>query len=716
MRLWVIDRGGHWRQFIDPWRAAFYVEGRPNLPSYASTTEVERQELFSGQTIRVLEVRVPPRRRDKLVAALIAQGHSLYSADIHPVQAYHYDRGHFPLAGCLFTTDDGTLLNCELRDDPWAIDYELPPLKIMRLRLAPQEVAGRLDPNHAPRGRLVLGWDEREHELEGAMEDQLETLSQRLKKWDPDVILSDWGDTFLLPHLDALAKKAKQDMPWSRDPDKNMVGRAERSFYTYGRTIYQGGAKYLFGRWHLDARNSFLLKETDTTGLFEMARIAKIPVQRAARCTIGTSLASMQMAWAWKHGVLIPIAKQQAEDFRPATDLLIADKGGLCYEPDVGWHEQVAEYDFTSMYPEMMVRHNISPETVNCDCCPDNKVPEIGHHLCTKRRGLVPSVLEPILLKRAKYKTLSKQGGPKAALYKSRAAAHKWTLVCCFGYLGFKNARFGKIESHECVTAWGREILLRAKESVERRGFYMLHALVDSLWIKIAPGTDLEALRLAIEEEAGCPLALEGVYKWLNFCASRQDSLSGIPGRYFGCFSEGELKLRGIASRRHDTPLLFKNMQADLLERLSRSAGLDECKAVVPELLDIVEDYRFRLKEGSVRAEELAITFNLSQEPEHYKHDTVQAIAARQLAAAGVTLHAGETVRYVITASKDKVKDWRTKPLALMDGALEYDVGKYLELMERAALEILEGLIPAAQPTAKKNKDAARNVLELPLL
>ena len=47
------------------------------------------------------------------------------------------------------------------------------------------------------------------------------------------------------------------------------------------------------------------------------------------------------------------------------------------------------------------------------------------------------------------------------------ASAEKWLLVTCFGYLGYKNARFGRIEAHEAVTAYGREALLRAKEAAE---------------------------------------------------------------------------------------------------------------------------------------------------------------------------------------------------------------------------------------------------------
>jgi DNA polymerase-2 len=725
MRLWIVERGGRRRAVLDRWKPSFHVAGtHAQLKSAArliagldyptQTRWVDKKELFSGRTLSVWEVRVPVLERDRLVKRLAGMDIPLYDADMHLVQAYHYDRGHFPLALCGFDIQDGRLISHELRDDPWAVDYELPPLTTMHLCLTASEIAGTLDPNHSGRGRIQLSLDGRSYELEGRMEEQLETLGRRLKEWDPDVITTDWGDSVLLPELERLSQEHRVPLDFSREAGHAMEKRKERSFMTYGRTIYQGGARYLFGRWHLDVKNSFMIHQTNTTGLFEIARVAKIPVQRAARCTIGTSLSSMQMAWAWNNDVLIPMEKQQAEDFRPATDLLIADKGGLVYEPEVGWHREVAEFDFTSMYPEMMVQRNISPETVNCSCCPENVVPEVGHNLCTKRRGLVPSVLAPILLKRAKYKALYKQKGPQAAVYKARADAHKWTLVCCFGYLGFKNARFGKIEAHECVTAWGREVLLRAKDSVEKRGYHLLHALVDSIWIKITPEADLEELRLLIEKEAECPLALEGVYEWIRYCPSKRDERSGVPGRYFGAFKSGELKIRGIASRRHDTPALLKKMQGELLAILAGVTPGGDLKSLVPALLEVVEDYRFRIREGRVSGEELAITFNLSRAPEEYVNDSVSTIAARQLAASGVTLHAGETVKYVITNASDKVKDWRAKPLALMENGLEYDVGKYLQLLERAATEILEGLVVKAG-AAKAREAVPTRALDLPL-
>ena len=57
--------------------------------------------------------------------------------------------------------------------------------------------------------------------------------------------------------------------------------------------------------------------------------------------------------------------------------------------PRPGLRENVGELDFASMYPSLMDRYNISPETVNCGCCdPGMPVPGIGAHTCTRRRGI----------------------------------------------------------------------------------------------------------------------------------------------------------------------------------------------------------------------------------------------------------------------------------------------------------------------------------------
>ena len=73
----------------------------------------------------------------------------------------------------------------------------------------------------------------------------------------------------------------------------------------------------------------------------------------------------------------------------------------------------------------------------------------------------MPRTLRPILELRERLKARAKEvSAEEATHYKERQNALKWMLVTCFGYLGYKNARFGRIEAHEAVTAYGRDKLL----------------------------------------------------------------------------------------------------------------------------------------------------------------------------------------------------------------------------------------------------------------
>ena len=82
----------------------------------------------------------------------------------------------------------------------------------------------------------------------------------------------------------------------------------------------------------------------------------------------------------------------------------------------------------------------------------------------------MPRTFRPILQLREDLKARAKELPPEAAVpYKQRQTALKWMLVTCFGYLGYKNARFGKIEAHEAVTAYGRDKLLAPKRFLRLR-------------------------------------------------------------------------------------------------------------------------------------------------------------------------------------------------------------------------------------------------------
>ncbi|MFQ5894162.1 MAG: DNA polymerase domain-containing protein, partial [Nitrospinota bacterium] len=436
----------------------------------------------------------------------------------------------------------------------------------------------------------------------------------------------------------------------------------------------------------------FILGETGLEGLFELARVAKIPVQRTARTSTGTCISNMQLERAVEGGILVPWRKRQPEAFKTGLELLVTDKGGLTYQPVLGLHETVAEIDFSAMYPTIMATYNVSPETVGCACC-GHVVPEIGSVICQRREGLVPKTLRPILVKRARYKALMAEATSDEArrVYDGRQSALKWMLVTCFGYLGYKNARFGRIEAHEAVTAYGREKLLQAKEVAEAKGFTLLHALTDSLWVRKEGATEAayEALRREMARTTGLPIGLEGVYRWIAFLPSKTAPTMGVPNRFVGVFTDGRVKVRGIELRRSDTPRFVKKAQAEMIRVLTEARSREALTAKVDEALEVLAASLAELAEGRAPLHELTITKRLSKDPSRYEKTSLLAEAAGELACRGVMLRPGERVAYIITDFAGESGGPRARAYATAESGLGYDVAKYTDLLLEAAATLL---------------------------
>jgi DNA polymerase I len=119
-------------------------------------------------------------------------------------------------------------------------------------------------------------------------------------------------------------------------------------------------------------------------------------------------MSSIQFYQALKDDFLLPRNKKIPEAFKSALDLLAGDRRGIVFEPCLWVHDSVGELDFSSMYPALMEKYNISAETVLCKCCPDSsvRIPELNYHICKKRVGLVPKTVHLALTKRLNYKRL----------------------------------------------------------------------------------------------------------------------------------------------------------------------------------------------------------------------------------------------------------------------------------------------------------------------
>src|SRR3989475_7392453 len=116
-----------------------------------------------------------------------------------------------------------------------------------------------------------------------------------------------------------------------------------------------------------------------------------------------------------------------------------------------------------------------------------------------------------------------------------------------FGYLGFKNARFGKIDAHIATCAFSRKVLKQAVAIAEAHGFRLVHGIVDSMWLKKPSATaeEYEELCSEISRELNLPISFEGIYKWVVFLNSKIDPRVPVLNRYYGIFQDGTLKVRG---------------------------------------------------------------------------------------------------------------------------------------------------------------------------
>ncbi|MGC2204954.1 MAG: DNA polymerase domain-containing protein, partial [Thermoplasmata archaeon] len=379
--------------------------------------------------------------------------------------------------------------------------------------------------------------------------------------------------------------------------------------------------------------------------------------------------------------------------------LVAADRGGVIFLPPVGVHDRIDEFDFASLYPSIMVRNNLSAETLECRCCPTSPIraPGLGYRSCTRRVGLIPRTLAPLLARRMAYKAAMKrpETPPDEAMrLKRRVKMLKWILVTAFGYQGYRNARFGRIECHEAINAYARRLLADLVPAAEDAGYRVVHGIVDSLWLRpLDPDRppDPEAFARAMSERFDLPLGYEGRYRWIVFLPATTHGL-GVPNRYYGCYEHGEFKLRGVGARRHDTTTLVRRFEGEVLSLFRPARDAEGVRALVPRALARADLFAERLAAGSWPVDELLIAHRIGQAPGAFVTFTDSVAALRQLALAGARRDAGEVVRYVVLDRESRSFRHRVRAAELLVGDEAYDAGAYLEILARAAETLLAPL------------------------
>ncbi len=704
--LWLMQEDGTRARLAQPFPVTLYAAGPgPRLralwrwlrarPQPPRLERAERHELFAGRPLAVMAITAPGPLQARRLFAELAQSFpdlTYYDADLSPNLRHAARYGTFPLARVeIEASKQGVIGAVETRESPWALEHDPAPLRVMRLepdcnpaRAAPRALRIHLN-------QPALDW---ELPLEPARA-LLVNLAAMLRRYDPDLLLTAWGDTWLIPLLVELSRGANIPLGLSRDAGRGIGRKKERSYLTYGQVVHIGPQMRLFGRLHVDIYNAMMYHDYGMEGILESARVTALPIQTVARSSPGSGISAMQVTVALRREILVPWRKQAAEGRKSARDLIEGDMGGLVYAPILGLHSDVAELDFTSLYPACITTGHLSPELMNSGAPGAERVPGTSLTVDRSREGLVPATIEPLLQKRIALKARIAQmpaWDPRRAQFKAQAAAQKWLLVTCFGYLGYKNARFGRIEAHMATTACGREALMRAKETAEDLGFRVLGLYVDAVWVTRAgcraPG-DFQTLVEAITAATGLPITLDGVYNWLAFLPSRAHPARTVANRYFGAFQDGSLKVRGVEMRRADTPAFIAKTQKVLLEAMAPAGSAEALARQLPELVRLLRGSLRLLASGQVPPEELVVSQKLSRRLEEYRLPSPAAVAAAQLAEIGVHLQPGERVPLLFTRGAPGARAWHL-PEAVRPETL--DLERYRTLLVRAAWSVLGAL------------------------
>ena len=325
--VWLLGDDGQRHQLRQPLTTTFYATGSfprlrecwrflrsQGMPIKLSRTQ--REDLFEG-LIDVMAIEVDVVLQPQLFRRVQAQFPDLdyYDADIPLSVQYAACFGVSPTLRCRVTVDNDLILHMEPLASRWQVDNPQPPLRVLTM-------APNVDPSHRSPTHLQVGYGGKTvmYPLNNGRL-LLISLQAKLKRHDPDLILTHYGDTWIFPTLRQLAQKTDILFNPSRDGKRPYILKQASSYFTYGMVLHRGEQTYLNGRYHIDIKNALMFNEYDVSGVLEQAQVTGMPVQEMARRSPGAGITAMQMITALRRGVMVPYTKQQAEHYKSTRTL-----------------------------------------------------------------------------------------------------------------------------------------------------------------------------------------------------------------------------------------------------------------------------------------------------------------------------------------------------------------------------------------------------------
>jgi len=644
--LWVREQGGGRVRLLDtyrpdlflepavePERLMYMLEEKDDLPSVAMERRVSSIKDMGVATVLRVEVDGIGRYR-RVVSHFESSEYveALYDVDMTHTQRYLCDRHLIPFTRVEADVDRRRRLRT-IRSFTPTLDEEPPPFRVLWFRIDWGEDTVEVA---EPEGYVFAGG--------GALRDFLEYV----RDYDPDILVCGTRDLHdLLRYSEA--------------------NRAHRL-----GTLEGGEARLWKGRLHVTSRT---YESIGLAGVTERVQYTREAPHLASEWGSGRAIESRQCYEARSRGVLIP----RSGDFQPVMtleELLRLDHGGLILTPDVGLHEDVGVLDFDSMFPILMVKHNISYETVRR---------EAGE-------GFVIDFTREALQRRLHYKYRRRaleEGSEEWRWCDGRQSALKSILFCTYGYSGCWANRFGNFDTFMEINRVARDSLVATMNIAREHGYRAVYGNNDSLFLKRPGATrrDFEELARVVTERLRLPMSVENVFRYLVLLPQKNELNIGAANRYYGRTLEGRYVYRGIETRRRDTAPYVARVQREVIDALLGHGSAEEVASEgVEQALGVLDLACRRIRRGRVPAEELRITTTLRRRPGEYKAKLPHVAAAEALGMAKMRVEERTPIEYVYVDAGHSNRFRRVRP-ALYGGRVDAD--KYVDLVTEAGRSVL---------------------------
>lgn len=318
--------------------------------------------------------------------------------------------------------------------------------------------------------------------------------------------------------------------------------------------------------------------------------------------------------------------------------------GGMVIEPEIGLFENVAVFDFKSLYPSIINTFKIDPYSLIKKDINPIKTPS-GYQY-SKTENILPDVIEKLLHERQ----MAKDKG-----FNSLSQAIKILMNSFYGVMGSSRSRFYHSDLAQSITQSGHWILNRSKDFFENKGYRVLYGDTDSLFVKFdfKPETkeidelvkDLNyyfdaLLRDEFNVESKLDLEFEKLFDKIFFSLMR-NATGGAKKRYAGIINH-ELQFVGMEYVRSDWTKLAKSFQYSLFEALFSN---DDIEVLIKKTISDLENGLFD--------DSLILKKRLSKRPWEY----IKSIPPHIKAALELSLEEQKTIReieYIMTVSGPK--------------------------------------------------------------